>query len=316
MLDRRTFISVVTTAAATRLENVFAAGQQVRKLVFIHGRAQQGRDPVKLKAEWLDALGQGSSKTKLKVPDPLDVSFPFYGDVLDDFAKKSEIPLTADVQERGAKVDEDFLIFQAEMAEAIRSAAGVTDEQIDAEYGPNPRPRGPLNWEWVQAILRAIDSNADGLNAATLQAFTRDVFLYTRRAGVRDEIDRIVATSLTEEPTIVVGHSLGSVVAYNVLRNDSRKLQVPLFVTVGSPLGVRAVRDQFRPLRYPRIGQWYNAFDTRDVVALYPLDATNFPVKPAIENASHVRNGTDNRHGISGYLDDASVAARIVKALM
>ena len=121
---------------------------------------------------------------------------------------------------------------------------------------------------------------------------------------------------MTEELTVVVSHSLGTVVAYSVLGSDPRRLKVPLFVTVGSPLGVRAIRDQLRPLRYPSlVDGWYNAFDTRDVVALYPLDGTNFPVVPSIENNSAVKNHTDNRHGIDGYLDDPAVAKRIIGTL-
>jgi len=46
-------------------------------------------------------------------------------------------------------------------------------------------------------------------------------------------------------------------------------------------------------------------------VALYPLDATNFPVEPAIVNNGRVSNGTSNRHGIAGYLDDSNVAGRV-----
>ena len=62
----------------------------------------------------------------------------------------------------------------------------------------------------------------------------------------------------------------------------------------------------------------FNALDQRDVVALYPLDSVNFPLDPAvpaIENKRDVRNKTDNRHGITGYLDDAEVARRIHEAL-
>ena len=206
-------------------------------------------------------------------------------------------------------------MFQAEVADAVRERAGITDGQVDVEYGSDPSPRGPLNWKWVQAILRAIDKHTP-MNQKSLETFTRDVFLYTTRAGVRDEIDSIVAQKLTDEPTVVVSHSLGTVVAYNVLRNERRSLKVPLLVTLGSPLGVRAVRDQFRPLKYPPVvAGWYNAFDTRDVVALYPLDDKNFPLQPRIENNSAVNNSTDNRHGIAGYLDNQDVAKRILGAL-
>ena len=114
----------------------------------------------------------------------------------------------------------------------------------------------------------------------------------------------------------MVAHSLGTVVAYSILTTDSRKLQVPLFVTLGCPLGVRAVRDQFRPLHSPDpVDFRYNAFDKRDVVALYPLDASNFPVNPPVTNNNGVSNHTDNRHGIDGYLDEKAVAGRILDSL-
>jgi hypothetical protein len=94
-------------------------------------------------------------------------------------------------------------------------------------------------------------------------------------------------------------------------------------VTVGSPLAVTEIRKTLRalaPCRCPqRVGAWFNALDERDVVALYPLDASNFPldpVNPAIENKRDVRNKTENRHGIAGYLDDAVVARRIHEALI
>jgi hypothetical protein len=56
--------------------------------------------------------------------------------------------------------------------------------------------------------------------------------------------------------------------------------------------------------------------DERDVVALYPLDAANFPVDPPIENKRDVDNPTSNRHGISGYLSDPVVARRLHEAVV
>lgn len=316
MTSRRQWLKLGSAGVLAAMIPASLAAAKAKKLLFVHGRGQQGQDPALLKSEWLDTLKRGAQSAGLTLPGGIDVAFPYYGDLLESFTRQSDIPLTSDVRVRGGSLQDEFLVFQAEVAEAVRQRAGVTDAQVDAEYGANPRPRGPLNWEWVQAILRAIDKHGGGMNQKTLEVFTRDVFLYSTRAGVRDEIDRIVAAQLTDEPTVVVGHSLGTVVAYSVLRSDRRQLRVPLYVTVGSPLGVRAVRDQFRPLRFPSpIDAWYNAFDSRDVVALYPLDATNFPVQPDIENNATVRNHTDNRHGIVGYLDDAAVAGRIVGAL-
>lgn len=287
------------------------------RLLLVHGRAQEGKDPVKLQQEWVAALHQGAAKSGSALAPRVEVAFPFYGDLLDSYARQMDVPLTSEVQARGEQNDE-FLKFQYEVAESIRQGAGIPEEKVNAEFDGPVQERGPLNWKWVQAVLRAIDKNGRGMNQATLELFTRDVFLYVTRAGVRDAIDRLVAAKLTEEPTVVVGHSLGSVVTYSVLVSDRRALRVPLYVTVGSPLGVRAIRDRFRPIRYPQpaVSSWYNAFDPRDVVALYPLDSTNFPVTPSIENKNDVDNYTDNRHGIAAYLEDRAVAQRILSGLV
>lgn len=315
MLDRRNFL-MMTVAAAIVAVSERARGEGSPRLLLVHGRDQQGKDPAALKALWMQALDRGANRIGSTLPDTVRVDFPFYGDTLDDFTRQLKIPLTDDIRTKGSPVNDDFLRFQAEIAEEMRKKAGVTDAQVDAEYGPNPRPKGPENWEWVQAILRALDKHGGGLSRATLEVFMRDVFLYTTRITVRDAINQIVSREITDQPTIVVAHSLGSVVAYDVLRTDQQALRVPLFVTLGCPLAVRAIRNEFIPLGHPRpVGNWYNAFDERDVVALYPLDDENFPIQPAVENKQNVKNHTGNHHGIVGYLDDPAVAEHILKAV-
>jgi hypothetical protein len=323
MIGRRQFLTLASagalTGAATSLSRAQSAAQApVRRLLFVHGRDQQGMDPAVLKSQWLAALQRGADSFHRQLPSSLDVSFPYYGDVLNKYASDPDIPLTTDIQARGdTSADKDFLRFEAEVADQLRRRAGISDDAVDAEYGNEPAPRGPENWRWVQAIVRTLDKYAGGISGSGIELFLRDVYLYTNRGGVRAEIDAIVAASLTEEPTVVVAHSLGSVVAYNILRTDRRSLHVPLLVTVGCPLAIRAVRSQFVPLRFPRpsVNSWSNAFDPRDIVALNPLDTANFPVSPAITNYDKVNNHTDNRHGIDGYLDDPTVTGWILDAL-
>jgi Serine aminopeptidase, S33 len=315
-MQRRDFIRLALgTATSGPLVGPVFAQQRAGKLLLIHGRGQQKLDADQLKRNWLRALNRGFASKGKALRTDVDVAFPYYGDVLDGFTTAANIPLTSEVQARGSQ-DDDFLRFQAEVADELRTRAGITDAQIDAEYGNDPEPRGPLNWKWVQAILRALDRNGHGMNQTAIEVFTRDVYLYSTRSGVRDAIDAIVTKKLTEEPTVVVGHSLGTVVAYSVLTRDTRAIKVPLLVTVGSPLGVRAVRDQFIPIQSPpSVKSWYNAYDARDVVALYPLDRSSFPVTPPIENYGKVKNHTDNKHGIDGYLDDPEVAGKIAPQL-
>lgn len=91
---------------------------------------------------------------------------------------------------------------------------------------------------------------------------------------------------------------------------------MPLFVTVGSPLAIRAIQKTLAPLTFPSpLAEWYNAFDRKDVVALNPLDNTNFAVRRPVENYAAVNNFTENHHGIDGYLRDRMVAKRVLSSL-
>ena len=87
---------------------------------------------------------------------------------------------------------------------------------------------------------------------------------------------------------------------------------------MGSPLGLKSIQTLMKtPLRMPECVKngWFNAFDKRDVVALNPLDKAHFNVQPPIENKNDVENNSENRHNISGYLDDAVVAKQIYDGL-
>jgi hypothetical protein len=210
--------------------------------------------------------------------------------------------------------------------EEIRQKTGITEEQLAEVAGQDVVERGPLNWEWFQGFLRAVDRFVPYGSGNSIALFTHDVYLYLKNSAIRETIDTGVSAAITPGvETVVVAHSLGTVVAYNLLRQQGhlRGWKVPLCVTVGSPLAVSEIRKTLRgfaPIRCPEcVSKWFNALDERDVVALYPLDTSRFPLDPttpAIENKRDVRNKTRNRHGIAGYLDDKEVAKRIYEALV
>lgn len=55
-----------------------------RRLVFIHGRSQQGKDSAALKIEWVHSWGAGLALSALTIPIPdTAIKFPFYGDTLE-----------------------------------------------------------------------------------------------------------------------------------------------------------------------------------------------------------------------------------------
>jgi hypothetical protein len=316
IVDRREFLALSSALVAVLSAPPAFPAVLPKRLVFIHGRGQEGLDATKLKQDWISVLKTGATNAGLALPDSVEIAFPFYGDRLAKFVADFGVPTASNIHSKGGPVQDEYLLFQANVAEDLRQRAGVTDAEINKEFGGSPSEKSPLNWEWVLAILRALDKHADGLSQATLELFTRDVFLYVSRPVVRAEIDKIVRASLTTEPTVIVAYSLGTVVAYSLLRTDTTGLNVPLLVTVGSPLGIRSIRERFIPLESPSpVGSWFNAFDPHDVVALYPLDEANFNISPAIKNYGRVKNHTDDKHGIAGYLDDKTVARRIISGL-
>ncbi|MDQ3724316.1 MAG: alpha/beta hydrolase [Actinomycetota bacterium] len=289
-----------------------------RHLVFIHGRAQQRKDPAALKQSWIKAWSEGLAKSDLSLPvDETAIHFPFYGDTLDGLVKGGPAP---DVIIMGDEAPPEERQFLASVLEEAREQRGLTDAEVLALAETEIVELGPQNWWWVRAIVKALDEHLPGASGATLAAVTFDVYHYLRNPGVRDEIEAGVRAAIPDDAeTIVVGHSLGSVIGYNLLRREGADngWKVPLYVTLGSPLAVTAIRKALQPLRSPTcVGAWFNAMDLNDIVSLYPLEPPRFGLQPPIENKTNVKNHTANQHGIAGYLDDPEVASRIHKALV
>lgn len=235
---------------------------------------------------------------------------------LDELIRKIEAPLLVDVITRGRSLDDPTAQTEAALLLEMASAAGISDAKIQAELPPGaPVQRGLENSAWVLATARLLDHTPLGL--PTINTVTHDVAVYLENPGVRMQVDRIVSEKLGDGPRVVVAHSLGTVVAYNVLTLSKPPLEVRRLITLGSPLGYNAVREKVEwPIAMPRRTKgWFNACDTRDIVAGFALEPPRFAVTPAIENKSDVDNDTDNRHGISGYLKDPVVARRIWEAL-
>lgn len=77
------------------------------------------------------------------------------------------------------------------------------------------------------------------------------------------------------EPYIVVAHSQGSMIAYDVLRSLKHEdCKIPLFITIGSPLGLQELKDLFgkdgKLLVPDCVDRWCNFADPFDPVAFEP----------------------------------------------
>lgn len=286
-----------------------------RQLVFVHGRAYTHHDAAALKTQWLASLGDGLAKSGLTLPiAESDVRMPYYGATLAQASESS----SAAIVER-AVADETRQTFFAEVLDELRSREGIDMARLEAIAGPAVLERGPLSAEWLEGVLAAIDASVPGTNAPRIARAIDDEYCYLHetafRQAINDDVRRAIALG---RPTVVVSHSLGALIAYQLLSDDPRANQwvIPLFVTLGAPLGVSAIRKRLNSVAHPPcVGHWLNAIDPRDAVALHPLTVDRFDVEPPVDNKVDIDNGTVNRHGIAGYLADADVAARIHAAL-
>ncbi|NXY94947.1 hypothetical protein HYE82_11185 [Streptomyces sp. BR123] len=121
------------------------------------------------------------------------------------------------------------------------------------------------------------------------------------RDVVRQALDQAREGAGAGGPLVVVGHSLGSIVAYEVLAEEPR--DVDLFVTIGSPLAITEIQDVLAgPPAVPAgVAVWRNASDLRDLVALdHTLRPEYAPVHLVTDHL--VLNTSGNHHGAREYL--------------
>jgi hypothetical protein len=140
-------------------------------------------------------------------------------------------------------------------------------------------------------------------------------FAEAMRAPVR------AALLMTPTPKVVVAHSLGTIVTYDVLSEPALAgLDVELLVTLGCPLGIRNVQDRLRdgmgrphPVP-PEVRSWSNFADRFDPVALEASLRDEFEPPKDFARDQEVNNPARNNHDLTGYASISVVRAAIAAA--
>ena len=267
------------------------------RLVFVHGMRQEGHPAGDLLHAWRESLYGTWDRLGLARPD-IEPEMPYYGDVLEELTR--EIHGAEGVVDRGAPDTSPFPTQEA-MIREFADAYDVEDAEVRGELGSEVVARGPANWEWVQAIGRVLERRIPSFRRIGVSLVVQ-VDAYLNRPHITKAVDDIVAPFFKPGPLVIVSHSLGTIVSYRLLR-QTNFADLPLFVTLGSPLGINAVKDCIRPpkLAQPaQVGHWLNGVDKRDFVALYAtLDADTFCA--GIENVTDIHNRQADAHSIIDY---------------
>jgi hypothetical protein len=238
------------------------------------------------------------------------------------------------------QLDDSIMAYYADILN-IEPAIPEFLEGIEGAGVPEPDPpeARALDAAFTQRALVAAAADAqaagvgeageDGLEGVNLfdPVFTivasiasTDVIDYLFHDAGEQIRERVSAAIPGNEPIVVLAHSLGTIVAYDVLasRDD---LDVRLLLTLGSPLGVGNVQRRIGdrsgpPARVPdHVAVWQNRCDPLDPVALEPTLADEFLP------AGFVQDGlVDNEvglanHDLTGYVSTPEVRALIAGAM-
>ncbi|MEU9192357.1 antibiotic ABC transporter ATP-binding protein [Streptomyces hundungensis] len=260
-------------------------GVQMARIVVVHGIAQQFKGAQTLLASVAPALRDGVTAASADGTGPDlgndDIACAFYGDA---FVRPGTRATTLPAYDE-ADVESDY---ESELLlEWWLEAARVCPEVL----GPDARTRGVAGYAASLPLKRPLVRRA--LNALTHAPYfarvaepllifgLKQVRRYFTEPGLRERVQEAVARTIGPDTRVLVGHSLGTVAAYEVLCNEALRAshpewRIPALVTLGSPLGLRGlVFDRLLPTPLSGNGSWplgvrawTNVADAGDIVAL------------------------------------------------
>lgn len=304
-----------------------------RTIVYVHGIGNKA-EPHILKCQWDKALfgfdlGERSRLAywvnRAYYPEPSPGTC-----ATGDLVTTGQLSGPASLGARALTDEEpvgDFIADIAKSPEARRTLAAIARRldrepaatvekslharEVDAKISPFPKPvRQWLTRRLTGALLRDVNDL---------------FFVEERREIMRNSLrERILAGG---GPFVIIGHSQGSMIAYDVLCEMSRKRPAPdvaLFVTVGSPLGIREVQDQLEQLTKQKklsvpacVHRWLNVADPLDPVAIDKRLKSDYAAYKGVAVEDNLEWNPDSPrhpHSGTGYLETKPVQRAVKDA--
>lgn len=253
-------------------------------ILLVHGRGMLGRDTANTRKLWFNGLAStAKSLSRELLVDERDVRVVWYADALD--ARSGEACDYAPSDRRTARdraEDPQYKQFVGTIGSVLGLVTLIVDDTTAGED------------------LRGLAADA---------SFLSDVH---KRCAVEARLERELDRARAEgRPVILVAHSLGALVAYDLLSSRSDTGLVREFITIGSLVGSPELRraliggDATDTLVVPRgVDTWVNIHNAGDpFAATLPLGRDLGSVPPADE---------PDPHEMLGYLRSATAAREII----
>lgn len=283
-------------------------------VVFVHGIGPQ-ESPVTLKRQYERALfgrdlgERGRLAYWADLLHPVPAERPWSPQFFEPSSPSSRRLLDDEVLEdlRWRRFEKEHPEFM-QLRKAMEKASNAALTQGRSSFGPKIIPIESIRRPLTQWITRR---------------FLTDVAAYFYDQEARDAIQDRLSSILVEGggPYVIVSHSLGTVITYEVLRRTTAiGFKVPLWVTLGSPLGIKEVHDiihkvtpnEPKPSAPKAVMRWCNFADRLDPVAMDQKLANDFTKTPPIEDKTIVNLDTlkirgFNPHSALGYMGHPDV---------
>lgn len=265
------------------------------RIVAVHGVGQQFKGDAIIHREWWPALLSGLHLAGEDLKDEQELSCAFYGHL---FRRPGTL-----AGDHPNSLDEISSEEAALLNLFWHAAAELEPEEVPSPKHYEERRTLARTPQFIQRAVSAISKSSfwANISQSALIGDLRQVLFYLNDSEIREKVQELVARKISSDTKVVIGHSLGSVVAYEALFRKPEN--VLSFISLGSPLGIRnLIFDKLIP-RPHAIGfgfwpsgvkYWTNIADKGDIVALEKKLAPFF--SDQVQDIL-VNNGSDAHHG-------------------
>jgi hypothetical protein len=318
-------------------------------VVFVHGLARKP-PPAKLAEIWAWGLHRDNPMpTVFAAPNPgialrtqgIPSSFCYYADVFygedyeTDYDAYYEAGSAGELQQEGLQDIEDGLVppaaitprertFVRDFEANLRASIDVkSDEALAGAALGGYEIAGFLPAPWREAIIKKAAMEAYYF-LFDKEFVRQDGKRFQVRAELRERLKAELRTAAeAADKVVLVAHSMGTMLAYDVLRNCPDAPTVDVLFTLGSPLGLREVQAELSAtgdgVDFPaqKLGAWFNFYDPLDpICAADPRLAKDFAAAggKAITDVAESNWGSW-RHTITHYYAGTRFRAAFAAAL-
>jgi pimeloyl-ACP methyl ester carboxylesterase len=307
-------------------------------VVLVHGIAQEQEAAPVLESRWLPALAGGVAtwgdkelSDKLwrdKGPGSIEVRMAYYGKPFIDEGAQGDGGVDLDTEPIPAGA-EDLLpeLAKVWLEAAAQAASDPTDkrtaqDELDIlagtagiEQGARALVRPILN---ALAELRWFAPAGMAIAGKFVWTALTQVSRYLTDETIRSYAQQQVLQLIDADTKLVIGHSLGSVVAYEALHRTQHRVAL---ITLGSPLGLRnVIYDKLspQPPHVPAsVTRWENFADEDDLVAARLDLKPQFGPAPGsnVTPVSHIVDTGSKPHDVGHYLTKRSCGRVVAETL-